>query len=86
MTIDQAIDKASAAIDALLQQRLDAMALQMIGDGVDPTKPPANEDSDGDWQRVTFGEILQLQGARDAAWKREALAQIWQWVAARLAR
>ncbi len=83
MTIDQAIDKASAAIDVLLQQRMDAMALRMIGDGVDPTKPPANEDSDGDWQRVTFGEILQLQGARDASWKAATLTAIRQWLAAR---
>ena len=45
MTIDQAIDKASAEIDALLQVRLDDMACQMIANGADPTKPRANEDS-----------------------------------------
>ena len=71
MTLAQAVAKLSAEIDVLLQQRLDAMALQMIGDGVDPTAtPPATEDADGDWQRITFDGILQRQREIDAAWKR----------------
>ena len=86
MTIDQTIAKLEGEIDALLQERLDDLACQMIANGADPTKPPANEDSDGDWQRVSFDEILERQRAIDAAWKTKALAEIRTWVEAEYAR
>ena len=82
MTIDQAIAKLEGEIAALLEDRLDALALRMLGDGVDPTKLPANEDSDGDWHQVSFDEILERQRAIDAAWTTKALAQIRNWLEA----
>ena len=76
MTIDQALAKVSAQIDAILEQRLFDMALQMIADGADPNAPGAPPDPDAGWQRVSFDEVLQRQRANDAQWKVEALAQI----------
>jgi hypothetical protein len=86
MTIDQVLENASAQIDAILRQRLDDMACQMIANGADPTKPPATEDADGDWQRVSFDEILERQRAIDAKWKTEVLVLIRTWVEAEYAR
>ena len=83
MTLDDAVAKASAEIDVLLQERLDDMACRMIANGADPTRPPAPPDPDADWHPINFDEILQRQRAIDAAWKVGALAQIRQWLAAR---
>ena len=82
MTIDQTIAKLEGEIDALLQERLDDMACQMIANGADPTKLPATEDADSDWQQVSFDEILERQRAINAAWKTKALAEIRTWLAA----
>jgi len=76
MTIDQALAKVSAQIDAILEQRLFDMALQMIADGADPHAPGAPPDPDASWQRVSVDDVLQRQRAIDAQWKVEALAQI----------
>jgi len=76
MTIDQALAKVSAQIDAILEQRLFDMALQMIADGADPHAPGAPPDPDASWQRVSVDDVLQRQRAIDAAWKVEAIAQI----------
>jgi len=82
VTLDDAVAKVSAEIDALLQERLDDMACRMIANGADPTRPPAPPDPDTDWQPVSFDEVLERQRAIDAEWKGGALVQIRTWLEA----
>ncbi len=84
MTIDDGLAKVAAHIDKYLEQRWDAMALQMIAGGADPADrgdisagPPPGELSPGlSWHRLTFDEVLQRQKDLDLQWRDETLAAV----------
>jgi hypothetical protein len=77
VTLDEALAATSRAIDKVLEQRWDALAFQLIADGVQPDdgedEPPPSE---GPWQRLTFNQVLQRQRALDLEWRDATLAQL----------
>jgi hypothetical protein len=66
MTLDQALDKATRQIDALLEQRYRDLEFQMFADGC--------TDFDG------MEEVVLQQRERDAEWRIGVLAQIRRWL------
>jgi len=61
MTLDEAIAKAAHEIDAILEERMDALALKMIACGVDADILP---------------DLLDAQHHVNAAWRVQTLADI----------
>ena len=66
MTLDQAIDKATRQIDAILEQRYRDLEYQMFADGC--------TDFDG------MEEVVLQQRERDAEWRIGVLAHIRTWL------
>ena len=65
VTLDEAVDTSACAIDAILEQRLDALVLEMIACGADP-------------ERVS--DVLDDQRAVDTTWRATTLAALRAWL------
>lgn len=83
MTVDDGLARVAKALDEVLAQRWDALALKMIGAGINPAdrgtlgvSPPRSEGPPPglSWQRLTFDEALQRQKDVDLEWRAELIA------------
>ena len=66
MTLDQAIDKATRQIDALLEQRYRDLEFRMFADGC--------TDFDG------MEAVIETQREDDAVWRTKTLAEVRTWL------
>jgi hypothetical protein len=89
ITLEEAMVDAAAQLDRLLEERWDAIALDMIAAGADPTDDGTHEtDSSpgGDWERISFANALDRQKALDRQWRDALLERLRVSLIADLAR
>ena len=85
MTIDQAMVKAAAGLDSIIEEKLAELEARISRDiaATGPEDESALDvapSPDSPWRRVTVEETVMMQRERLLAWRADTLAEIRTWL------